>query len=241
MQRNIVITGGSRGLGLGIAKKLLPRADKMVLLDINMEALADAVKELDPTGENVFGIGCDVSDAKAVETAFTEIFEKIGHVDILVNNAGITRDAMFHKMSNEQFEIVMKVDAFSAFYCTRQVVNKMREQKWGRIISMSSMAAYGHVGQCNYSMAKAALLGMTKTLSKELANKNITVNALAPAVINTDMIKSIPEEQMKMIVESIPMKRVGEVEEVAATVAFLASEEASYVTGQCICCDGALG
>ena len=231
----VVVTGAAKGLGKAIAESFFAAgAEKTILLDVDKDLVCATAKEIDPEGTRAWAGFCDVSDPTCVESVFAELQEKFGRVDILVNNAGITRDALFHKMSNEQFDQVLKVSLYGAFYCSRQVVSGMRERGWGRIINMSSLASRGNVGQTNYAAAKAGLIGLTKTMAMELGRNGITVNCLAPSLINTDMIKTVPEELKAKMANAVPVRRIGEPEEVAAMVVFLAGEEAGYISGQCI-------
>jgi NAD(P)-dependent dehydrogenase (short-subunit alcohol dehydrogenase family) len=177
---------------------------------------------------------CNVADSDSVAEAFKRVRQRFGRVDILVNNAGITRDALIHKMTNDQFDLVVKVSLYGTFYCIKQVVDGMRERGYGRIISMSSLASRGNVGQANYAAAKAGIVGLTKTLAMELGPKNVTVNCIAPSMINTDIIRTIPEKVLAGMTAAVPLRRVGEPEEVSALVAYLASDEGSYISGQCI-------
>jgi len=230
-----VITGAAKGLGAAMAQRFLEDgAQGVAMLDLTQDALTAAAARLDPTGTRTQTVICNVANYQSVEEAFTEILARFGRVDILVNNAGITRDCLAAKMTAEQFDPVVQVSLNGAFYCARQVMGGMRERGWGRIISLSSIARHGNVGQANYSAAKAGIVGLTKTLSNELVSKNITVNCIAPGIINTDIIKTVPEKQMEAFLQTIPMHRFGEPEEVAGLAAFLASDEAAYISGQCI-------
>lgn len=231
----VVVTGAAQGLGAAIAKQfLLDGAKAVAMLDLKREALEVTAARLDPEGGRAVPFACNVADRCSVEQAFKAVTERLGPVDILVNNAGITRDALAHKMTAEQFDPVVQVSLYGAFYCIQQVIGSMRERGFGRIISMSSLASRGNIGQANYSAAKAGMIGMTQTLAMELGPRNITVNCVAPGMINTDIIKTVPEKTMAAVINSIPMRRVGEPEEVADLVTFLASDHAGYISGQCI-------
>jgi NAD(P)-dependent dehydrogenase (short-subunit alcohol dehydrogenase family) len=237
----VAVTGAAQGLGAAMAQRFLQDgAEGVALLDLNREGLQATVTRLDPAGTRTIAVLCNVADHRSVEEAFAQIGERFGRVDILINNAGITRDSMSHKMTVEQFDPVVQVSLNGAFYCAQQVIGPMRERGWGRIISLSSLAAGGNIGQANYSAAKAGIIGMTKTLALELAPNYITVNCIAPGLIKTEIIQSVPEKQMEAFLRSIPMHRVGEPEEVANLAAFLASDEAAYITGQCIKITGGL-
>ena len=237
----IVITGAAKGLGYAMAERFLADdAQGVALLDLQEDILHDARQTLDPTGERTLPIVCDVSDYKAVEAGFAKIGDHFKKVDILVNNAGITRDALAAKMTPEAFDVTVQVNLNGAFYCTRQVIAGMRERGWGRIICVSSMAAEGNVGQANYAAAKAGIIGLTRTLSDELVNKGITVNSIAPGLINTDIITTIPDGVMEKLIKNIPARRIGEPKEVADLTAFLASDQAAYISGQHIKISGGL-
>ena len=237
----VAVTGAAQGLGRAIAERFLKDgAEGVALLDLKEDVLAAAAAALDPAGSRTLAVPCNVADPDSVARAFQQIRDRFGWVDVLVNNAGITRDALVHKMTNEQFDQVLKVSLYGTFYCVKQVIDGMRERGYGRIISMSSLANRGNVGQANYAAAKAGIIGLTKTLAMELGPKNVTANCLAPSLINTDIIKTVPDKVRNAMTASVPLRRIGEPEEVADLVAFLASDEASYVSGQCISITGGL-
>ena len=238
--RYAVVTGAGKGIGRVIAQRLFDEGMAgIALLDYDEKLVQTAVSEMDPAGERAMAVTCDVSKEDSVAAAFAKIYERFGKVDILVNNAGITRDAVFHKMTPAQMHQVMDVNFFGTYNCIYQVVPGMREQGYGKIINISSTSSYGNVGQANYSASKVAVEGMTKTLAKELRRKNITVNCVLPGLIDTEMMRAVPAEQLESSIKGAPMQRMGDPKEIAALVTFLASEEASYVSGTCIICSGA--
>ncbi len=235
-----VVTGAGKGIGRVIAQRLLEEgAAGVAMLDYDTALVEATATELDPTGRRAYPIHCDVSKEDEVKAAFDAIYAKFGRVDILINNAGITRDTMFHKMTPAQMHQVMDVNFFGTYNCIYHVVPAMREQGYGRIVNISSTSSYGNVGQANYSASKAAIEGMTRTLAKELGRKGITINCVLPGNIDTEMMRAVPEEILAPRIKAAPMQRLGRPEEIAALVTFLASDEASYVSGACIICSGA--
>ena len=234
-----VVTGAAKGIGAAIARRLFEDgAEAIVVLDLDLEQAEETAKALDPLGEKVIAMKCNVSDRDEVNLVFSSIIEKFGRVDILINNAGITKDAMFHKMSVEDWNKVINVNLNSMFFTCQAVAKSMRERNYGKIVNISSNAAWGNPGQANYSASKGGVVSLTRTLAKEMGPKNITVNAVAPSLIDTDMIKTIPEDLMSMALMLNPMRRVGQVSEVASVVSFLASDDSSYVNGDCIQVNG---
>ena len=212
----------------------------LAVVDWNLEQAEKAAEDLNKLGvTKVIPVKCDVGNYKMVEEAFAKIENELGPVDILVNNAGITRDAIFHKMSFQQWDAVMKVNLYSMFNCCRVVINGMRQRGYGRIVNMSSTSAYGNPGQTNYAATKAGVFGFTKTLARESAGKGITVNAIATCLIETEMMLAIPEANLKASIDKHPMHRLGTPDEVAALAAYLCSEDASYVSGVVVNCTGA--
>ncbi len=236
-----VVTGAGKGIGKAIVKRLLEDdVAGVAILEMDI-ALAEATaKEFDPTGDRVIAVKCNVASQEEVHTAFETVFAKFGRVDILVNNAGITRDAMFHKMTVDQAKLVMDVHFFGTFYCCQEVIPGMRDRAYGKIVNISSTSAMGNVGQCNYSAAKSAIEGFTRTLALESARKNITVNAIAPGMIATDILNTIPEDIMKQKIASVPMQRLGDPSEIASVVSFLASDDSSWITGNTLVVSGGI-
>lgn len=224
-----IVTGGSQGLGAAMVKRFIAeQAAGVAILDYNLEKARAVAEEI---GGNIIAIACDVSKEEQVKTAIDQVLAAFGRIDILVNNAGIIRDAMFHKMSDDQWNQVVNVNLNGLYYCCKHVVPLMRAQNYGKIINVSSTSANGNAGQCNYSATKAAVEGFTKTLAKESARKNITVNAIAPAHIDTEMQRSVPADILERSIKSNPSQRLGSPDELAAVAFFLASDDSSYVNG----------
>ena len=233
--RYAVVTGAGKGIGRAIAKRFLEDdVAGVALLDMDADLVAATAKELDPTGEKAISIKCNVADQANVNEAMAAITAKFGRIDILVNNAGITRDAMFHKMTDAQAHMVIDVNFFGTFYCCQAVIAGMREREYGKIINISSTSAFGNIGQTNYSASKAAIDGFTRTLALESARKGITVNSIAPGMIETDILKTIPADIMAQKISNVPANRLGQPSEIASVASFLASDDSSWVTGNCI-------
>ena len=233
-----LVTGGSRGIGKACALELA-RAGYDVIINYagNEEAANKTVEEIKALGVEAAAYKFDVSNAEQVNAGIAEIVEKFGRIDVLVNNAGITRDGLFMRMSEENWNAVINTNLSSAFYVSQPVVKIMMKQRSGAIVNMASVVGVsGNAGQANYSAAKAGLIGLTKTLAKELGSRGIRVNAVAPGFINTDMTKDLDTSKF---LDFIPLKRLGEVEDIAKTVKFLAAD-ADYITGQVIEVDGGL-
>ena len=233
-----LVTGGSRGIGKACAVELAKaRCDVIINYAGNEEAANKTVEELKVLGSNSKAMKFDVSNQELVEAAIKEIMDEYKRIDVLVNNAGITRDGLFMRMSAQNWLDVINTNLNSAYFVTNPVSKIMIKQRSGAIVNMASISGiYGNAGQANYSTAKAGLIGFTKALAKELASRNIRVNAVAPGFIQTDMTKDLPQEQ---IVDKIPLKRLGEPEDIAKTVKFLALDT-TYITGQVIGVDGGL-
>ena len=233
-----LVTGGSRGIGKACAIELAKAGcDVIINYAGNEEAGNKTVEELKVLGSNSKAMKFDVSNQELVEAAIKEIMDEYKRIDVLVNNAGITRDGLFMRMSAQNWLDVINTNLNSAYFVTNPVSKIMIKQRSGAIVNMASISGiYGNAGQANYSTAKAGLIGFTKALAKELASRNIRVNAVAPGFIQTDMTKDLPQEQ---IVDKIPLKRLGEPEDIAKTVKFLALDT-TYITGQVIGVDGGL-
>ncbi len=239
--RVAVVTGSNQGIGLSIAKRLAKEGVKVVVTARNIEKVNKVVAEIKRDGGEAIGFKCDVTNREEVRALGEKVVEKYGSIDILVNNAGITRDASFKKMTDEQWDEVLTGDLKSVFIVSQELSKYMESNKYGRIINLSSVVGLsGNFGQANYTAAKAGILGFTKTLSVELGKKGITVNAVAPGFIETAMTQEIPEKIRAEILASIPVGRAGTPEDIAAAVAFLASEEAGFISGVTLSVNGSM-
>ncbi len=233
-----IITGGANGLGFAAAKRFVDEGANVVIADFNREAGEKAASEL---GESVAFVHVDVGNYDSAKQMAQATIETFGKIDILINNAGIIRDAMLHKMTEENFDAVINVNLKGVFNCTQAVIPHMMEAQYGRIISTSSVVGvYGNIGQTNYAAAKAGLIGMTKSWAKELGRKNITVNAVAPGFIRTSIIESIPQNVIEKLQKMVLLGDLGETEDVANAYLFLASDEAKYITGHTLHVDGGI-
>jgi 3-oxoacyl-[acyl-carrier protein] reductase len=237
--RTAFVTGGSRGIGKEIAERFASEGANVALIDVNAEALNETEADFQGKGYSVYTKNASVTDKEQIEGAMKEVFEKFGSIDILVNNAGVIRDNMLFKMTDEDWLTVMDVHLKGAFYATRAAQTYMTQNKYGRIINISSTSALGNRGQANYATAKSGLQGFTKTLAIELGKFGITANSVAPGFIETDMTKAtaerigIPfEELIKASVSNIPVNRSGRPSDIANAVAFFADERSSFVSGQ---------
>lgn len=240
--KTALITGASRGIGLSIAKEMAALGADIVLNYIGDEALATSAKtELEALGAKVLLSNTDVTDYEACERMVNEAVKEFGGIDVLVNNAGITKDNLLMRMKEEDYDVVMNVNAKGTFNCMKLVSRVMLKAKYGRIVSIGSVVGTnGNAGQVNYAASKAAIIGMSKSLARELAGKKITVNVIAPGFIETDMTAALKDDVVENVRASIPMKEMGTAEDVAKAVCFLASDDAKYITGQVLKVDGGL-
>lgn len=241
IDRVAVITGGSAGIGKAAVKRFVAEGAKVAIWDVNEEAGKALTKELTDQGVEVIFLQTNTVNQDQVEQATQETINQFGKIDILVNNAGITRDASIRKMTHEQWDQVIGVNLTGVFNCVKSVSPGMIDQNYGRIINTSSVVGlYGNFGQTNYAATKSAVIGMTKTLAKELGKYTITVNAVAPGFIATEMVKAMPEKVIEMMVGKTPLGRLGTPEDIASAYAFLASDEAAFISGTVLSVDGAV-
>lgn len=234
------VTGAAQGIGEAVAARLVREGLRVIIGDINSEKVALTASALDPSGEKVKGIACNVSDPANVEEVFKWIQQEYGQLDYLVNNAGITRDALATKMSLEQWDAVLTVNLRGSFMCAREAARLMIPQNYGKIVNLSSVAVHGNMGQSNYSAAKAGIVGLTKTLAKELGQYNINVNCVQPGYTLTPMTEVIPEKVKEHFIKQIPLRRASTPDEQAGVITFLLSEESAYITGKALEVDGGL-
>ena len=239
--RIAVITGGADGIGRATAMRFAQEGAVVVIWDMNEEKCKQTAAEINAAGGKALFLKVNTSNFAEVEAASKKVVEQYGKYEILINNAGITRDSTLKKMTPELWQQVIDVNLTGVFYCAKCAADIMTEQGWGRIVNASSVVAlYGNFGQTNYVATKAGLIGMTKTMARELGKKGVTVNAVAPGFILTDMVRKMPEEVLKSMEDKVPVKRLGKPEEIAAAYAFLASDDAAYINGTVISVDGGM-
>ena len=233
-----IVTGAARGIGEAMILRFVEEGAKVTLCDIDEQALKEVASKVDDMNGKYFIAVGDISQKAFVESVVADTVETLGDLDIMVNNAAITRDAILHKMTEEQWEQVIDVNLKGSFICLQAAAIYMRQQGKGTIINVSSTSRYGNPGQLNYATSKGGVVGMTRTAAKELCRKNVTCNCISPGTIWTDMLKAVPPEAQEKLKSGIPLGRFGDPVEVANLAVFLASDEASYITGQTINCDG---
>lgn len=240
--KNAVVTGATRGIGREIAFTL---AENGANVAINYRTLNEDVErlieELKSYGTNIVAVKCDISDEEEVKNFIAESKKQLGGIDILINNAGITKDGLLMRMKEKDFSDVLDVNLKGTFITTREAASIMMKQRHGKIINISSVVGViGNAGQCNYAASKAGVIGFSKSVARELASRNITVNVVAPGFINTDMTGVLPEKVKESMLQGIPLKRIGEPKDIANAVLFLASDLSNYITGQVINVDGGM-
>jgi 3-oxoacyl-(acyl-carrier-protein) reductase len=229
--RTVLVTGGNRGIGLAIAQAFAKQGDRVAVTHRGSGA-----------PEGLFGVQCDITDADAIDAAFTFVENELGPIEVLVANAGITDDTLIMRMTEEQFERVIDTNLTGAFRVAKRASMKMLRAKWGRIIFISSVVGlYGGAGQVNYAASKAGLVGMARSITREVGSRNITANVVAPGFIETEMTAVLPESRKAEIIKAVPAGRLASADEVAAAVTFLASDSAAYISGAVLPVDGGLG
>lgn len=236
-----IVTGASRGIGKVIAEQIAKLGAKAICVSRSLSDVEKVAKGINEQGFTAIAMACDISNGEIFQVLAKSVIEKFGSVDILVNNAGVTKDNLIMRMSDDDWNVVIDTNLKGAFNGTKAVTRHMMKQRSGRIINISSVVGLiGNAGQANYAASKAGLIGLTKATAKELAPRGITANCVAPGYIETDMTNRLPEKMKKALIEQIPLGRIGEATDIAATVCFLASDEAGYITGQTFTVDGGM-
>jgi len=236
-----LVTGAAQGIGRAIALLLARNGADIVVSDINLEKAEEMIKEIRAIGPKAMAVKVDVSNLSDVERMVEDIIEKLAKIDILVNNAGITRDKLILRMTEEDWDAVLGVNLKGTFNCTKTVIRHMAKQRGGKIVNIASVVGeMGNAGQANYSASKAGVIGLTKTIAREYAQRGINVNAIAPGYIETPMTDALPEKAKDELKKLIPMERLGKPEDVAEAVLFLVCEESSYITGQVLNVNGGI-
>ena len=238
--RVALVTGAGGGIGAATARRFAREGATVVVNDVDLELARPLVTELQKEGARALSIAADVTARADVEAMVDHVVGEFGRLDVLVNNAGVNRDAMSHKMTEEQWDQVLAVNLKGTFLCAQAVLAGMRERGWGRVINTSSVASLGNIGQANYAASKAGVIGLTRTLALEYAKYGITVNCVAPGPVMTRMLAGVPEAIREKIVAKVPVGRIARPEEIAAVHAFLASEDAAFITGQVLFVDGGM-
>lgn len=246
LERNLkgrvaIVTGGGRGIGREIALRLAQEGVHSALFDVQQEALDKTIGELQATGARAEGLVVDVTDFSSVTAAVQKVLDSFGRLDILINNAGVTRDKLLLRMTVQEWDLVLNVNLKGTFHCTKAVAPILLKARAGRIVNIASIIGLiGNAGQANYAASKAGIIGLTKATAKELAGRGITCNAIAPGFIQTDMTQVLPEEIKQAMLKQIPLSTFGQPADVAEAVAFLASDQARYITGHTLVVDGGM-
>ncbi len=236
-----LVTGAAQGIGKAVAVLLARNGADIIVSDINLEKAEETAKQIESIGPKVMAVKVDVANLIDVEQVVGAILEKFGRIDILVNNAGITRDKLILRMTEEDWDVVLNVNLKGTFNCTKAVIKHMAKQRSGKIVSVASVVGeMGNAGQVNYSASKAGVIGLTKTIAREFAQRGINVNAIAPGYIETPMTEVLPEKVKEDLKRLIPMERLGKPEDVAEAVLFLVSEESNYITGHVLNVNGGI-
>lgn len=239
--RVTLVTGGGRGIGREIALTFAREGSDIAICDVNKESLEEARAQIETAGRKCLTFVVDVTNWGQVEEMVSKILDNLRKVDILINNAGITRDGLLVRMSEADWDAVLDINLKGAFNCTKAVAKPMMKQRWGRIVNIASIIGImGNAGQANYAASKGGIIAFTKSVAKELASRNINVNAIAPGFIQTDMTKKLPDNYKEEMLKMIPLNRFGEPKDVAETALFLVSDRASYITGHVIKVDGGM-
>lgn len=240
-ERVAIVTGSGQGIGLRVALELAKHGATIVTNDLTQERAEEGLAAIRAQGGDGMAVGADVSNAEQVDNLVQAVLDKYGKIDILVNNAGTTRDNLIVRMSEDDYDFILRVNLKSAWLCSKAVTRPMMRKKYGRIVNMSSASGVmGQAGQTNYSTSKAGMIGLTKALAREVASRGVTVNAVAPGFIKTALTDQMPQDILGELMKLIPAGRVGTVDDIAHAVLFLASDEASYITGQVLSVDGGL-
>ena len=238
----VLITGGARGIGKAIAENFAKKGAHLVIADISLSSAEETAKEIAATsGVRTLALGLDVSKSGDVTAVFEKIIKEFGRIDVVINNAGITKDGLILRMKEEDWDAVININLKGVFLCSKEAVKLMVKQRYGRIVNIASVVAFmGNPGQANYSASKAGIVGLTKTIAKEYASRGVTVNAVAPGFIATAMTEALPDNIRQEMLKSIPVGTFGSVDDVANAVAFLASPDNGYITGQVIHVNGGM-
>jgi 3-oxoacyl-[acyl-carrier protein] reductase len=235
------VTGASRGIGRACALALAASGARIVVAARQIDKLEEVAREIRAMGGEAFVVALDLSAQDSIKEAFSKAVKEFGRIDILVNNAGVTRDALAMRMKRDDWDFVLQTNLSGSFFCIQQVLSPMIRERWGRIVNITSVVGEaGNAGQANYAASKAGLIGLTKSLAQEVASRNVTVNAVAPGFVETDMTAALSDELKAKITDSVPLKRIGKPEDIAAAVKFLSSDDAGYITGHVLDVNGGM-